>query len=118
MSTVIKPKRSETAASVPAGSDLEAGEIAINLADKKLYSKTTGGTVTQIGGMEVKDGDEDSVAVDVINFVDTIEGVFNVDTTTAPGNAIVRVQSTTDRDYGFITDAVDDFAVLDLGGLT
>lgn len=50
MSTVIKPKRSEVAASVPSSGDLQVGEIAINLIDGKLYSKRTDATVVEIGG--------------------------------------------------------------------
>ena len=42
-------KRSSTASSVPAAGSLQAGELAVNLADQKLYSKTAGGTVVQVG---------------------------------------------------------------------
>ena len=37
MATVIKPKQSNTASSVPTTSDLTDGEIAVNTADKKVY---------------------------------------------------------------------------------
>jgi len=50
MSTVIKPKRSEVALAVPAASSLTAGEIAMNVTDGKFYTKTSGGTVKEIGG--------------------------------------------------------------------
>ena len=50
MATVIKPKRSETALQVPSSGSLEAGELAMNIADGKFYTKTTGGTVKEIGG--------------------------------------------------------------------
>jgi len=50
MSTVIKLKRSETALAIPSAGSLEAGEIAMNVTDGKLYTKTTGGTVKEIGG--------------------------------------------------------------------
>lgn len=48
MSSKIKIKRSNTAGKVPATTDLEVGELAVNLADRKLYSKEPGGTVVQI----------------------------------------------------------------------
>lgn len=51
MSTVIKPKRRESAGA-PSASDLEVGEIAMNLSDKLLYSKKTDGTVVSIGNTE------------------------------------------------------------------
>lgn len=50
MTTVIKPKRTETALAIPAANSLEAGELAMNVTDGKFYTKTTGGTVKEIGG--------------------------------------------------------------------
>jgi hypothetical protein len=48
MSTVIQLKRSETASSAPGASDLAVGELAVNLADAKLYSKKTDGTIVTL----------------------------------------------------------------------
>jgi hypothetical protein len=48
MATKIIHKKSSVASSVPSAGDLEPGEIAVNLADQKLYSKTTGGTVIEL----------------------------------------------------------------------
>ena len=50
MATVIKPKRSETALSVPAASSLAIGELARNVTDGKFYTKTSGGVVKEVGG--------------------------------------------------------------------
>ena len=50
MPTVIKPKRSETALSVPAANSLAIGELAMNVTDGKFYTKTSGGVVKEIGG--------------------------------------------------------------------
>tara|TARA_Y100001937_G_scaffold84896_1_gene114823 strand:+ start:77 stop:457 length:381 start_codon:yes stop_codon:yes gene_type:complete len=50
MPTVIKPKRSETALSVPAASSLAVGELAMNVTDGKFYTKTSGGVVKEVGG--------------------------------------------------------------------
>lgn len=52
MATVaIKPKRSETASSVPSSGDLQVGEIAINSADQKIYTKTSGGSIVEVGNV-------------------------------------------------------------------
>jgi len=45
MAHVIKPKRSETALSVPQSSDLQTHEIAMNVADQKIYTKASNGSV-------------------------------------------------------------------------
>ena len=50
MTTVIKPKRSETASQIPGSGVIEAGELAMNVADGKFYTKTSGGVVKEMGG--------------------------------------------------------------------
>ena len=49
MANTIILKNSSTAAAVPVAGDLTAGELAVNTADRKLYTKNVGGTVVQVG---------------------------------------------------------------------
>lgn len=49
MATLIT-KNSSTASAVPLAADLTQGELAVNVTDKKLYTKDSGGTVVQVGG--------------------------------------------------------------------
>jgi hypothetical protein len=63
MSTIIKPKRSESANSVPSGSDLAAGEIAINSADQKIYTKQADGTIVEIANKGAEEGIAIALAV-------------------------------------------------------
>ena len=44
--TVIKLKRSTTASAVPTTSDLEDGEIAVNITDKKVFVRNGGSIIT------------------------------------------------------------------------
>lgn len=118
MASTVQHKRSETASSAPVSGDIAVGELALNLTDKRLYSKKTDGTIVQMGGIEVDDSGGVSVGVSNISFTDTIDGVFSIDTSSEAGTAIVRVNNTTDRDYGSITDPIGDFQNLDLGGLS
>ena len=39
MSTIVQIKRSETQGAEPAAGDLAVGELAVNLEDKKIFSK-------------------------------------------------------------------------------
>ncbi len=55
MATKIIHKKSSTGSSVPVAGDLEPGELAINLADKKLYSKTVGGVIIELSGASAAD---------------------------------------------------------------
>lgn len=50
MPNTIIVKRSSVAGKVPLSTDLQVGELAVNLADQKIYSKNAGGTVVQLGG--------------------------------------------------------------------
>lgn len=55
MATIIKPKRSETASSVPSTSDLVVGEVAVNTADKAIYVRDSGGNIVQVSNYAVAD---------------------------------------------------------------
>ena len=50
MATVIKPKRSETPSQIPSAGALEVHELAMNVTDGKLYTKTSGNVVKEVGG--------------------------------------------------------------------
>ena len=50
MATVIKPKRSETTSQIPGSGVLAVGELAMNVADGKFFTKTSGGVVKEVGG--------------------------------------------------------------------
>ena len=50
MSTVIKPKRSETPNQIPGAAALAVHELAMNVTDGKLFTKTSGGVVKEVGG--------------------------------------------------------------------
>lgn len=49
MANKIVLKKSSVAAKVPLATDLDIGELAVNLADAKLYTKNASGTVIQLG---------------------------------------------------------------------
>lgn len=116
MATVVQIKRSEATGDAPVAGDLAVGELAVNLTDKKIFSKKTDGTVVTLGGVEVNDGGA-ATSVATISFADTAFSDFNVDTTTSPGTAIVRLNQLTDLDYGLITDAVAAYNSVDYGSL-
>ena len=48
MATLIT-KNSSTAAAVPGAGDIVQGELAVNVADKRLFTKDAGGTVVEVG---------------------------------------------------------------------
>jgi len=50
MASTIVTKNSSTASAVPVSGDLTQGELAVNVTDKKLYTKDSGGSVVKIVG--------------------------------------------------------------------
>lgn len=50
MANKIIPKRSSVAGKAPATTDLDVGEIAVNLTDRKIFTKDGAGNVVQLGG--------------------------------------------------------------------
>jgi hypothetical protein len=50
MATTIKIKNSSTSGAIPTAGNLVQGELAVNLADRKIFSKTSGGTVVELSG--------------------------------------------------------------------
>lgn len=120
MATIIKPKRSEVASSVPGTGDLAVGELVINSTDKKMYTKKADGTVVDLlsgaGSLTVTDTDVTGV-VQTIKFADTIDGLFSIDTSSESGTAIVSLNISADRDYGSITGSVGAGSAVDYGSL-
>lgn len=58
MATTILHKSSATPGAVPTPEQLVPGEIAVNLADKKWYTKKTDGTIVCLNQLTVLDGGE------------------------------------------------------------
>ena len=53
MAVTIQHKRSQTTGDAPTASDIEQGEIAINLADLRMFTKDHNNTIQRIGGEDV-----------------------------------------------------------------
>ena len=49
MAIVLKPKKSETASAVPTTSDLAVGEICMNVADQKIYTRKSNNSIVVVG---------------------------------------------------------------------
>ena len=50
MANTIQLKRSGTASDTPSASDLAVGELAVNTADAKLFTKHTDGSIKELAG--------------------------------------------------------------------
>src|SRR5210317_889139 len=63
MATVIKLKRTTTASAVPTTSDLEDGEVGVNITDQKIYIRS-GGSIVELAN--ASDADFSAVAEDIL----------------------------------------------------
>jgi len=59
MATTIVLKNSSTTGAVPTTGQLVQGEVAVNVTDRKLFTKTSTGTVVEIGGGARGTGSDD-----------------------------------------------------------
>ena len=66
MATVIKLKRSTTASAVPTTSDLEDGEVAVNITDKIVYMRSGGSVVTVANFNDGSSVDLSAVSEDIL----------------------------------------------------
>ena len=67
MATVIKLKRSTTASAVPTTSDLQDGEVAINVTDKKVFVRN-GGSIVTVANFNESSVDLSSVDQDILPY--------------------------------------------------
>jgi len=63
MANTIIIKNSSTAAAVPTSGDLEQGELAVNVTDKKIYTKDSGNNIVAVGGAQQFLGTADIKAI-------------------------------------------------------
>jgi hypothetical protein len=57
MATRIKLKRSEISTAVPTVNDLQAGEVALNTVDQKMYVKDSGNNIVEVANKGATDAE-------------------------------------------------------------
>jgi hypothetical protein len=106
MAIAIRPKRSETALSVPSASDLEVGELAINIADQKIYTKTSGGSVVEVASASSGGGSGENVSWSITQ---SSHGFAVADVVYYNGSSYAKAQADDDETLGlFVVSAVAD----------
>tara|TARA_B100001057_G_scaffold364913_1_gene367963 strand:+ start:1834 stop:2295 length:462 start_codon:yes stop_codon:yes gene_type:complete len=76
MATIIKLKRSTSASSVPGVSDLQDGEVAVNVIDKKIYVRN-GGSIVEVANNTAAQGSTNLSSVGSSIIPDT-DGVYDI----------------------------------------
>ena len=96
MANTIQIKRSSTASDTPSASDLAVGELAVNTADAKLFTKHSDGSVVEIaagGG-----GSSDSFKTIAVSGQSNVVAESSTDTLTlvAGSNMTITTDASTD----------------------
>ena len=77
MAIVLKPKKSETASAVPTTGDLAVGEICMNIADRKIYTRKSNNSIVVVSSHIETDVGGTSVGGDVTGTVSNIQIAAN-----------------------------------------
>ena len=88
MATKIVTKNSSTASAVPTASDLVQGELAVNVADKRLFTEDNGGSIVELGTnpstIDINAGTVDGAVIG-----GTTPAAITGSTVTSTGNIVV-----------------------------
>ena len=91
MPIVLKPKKSETASAVPTTGDLAVGEICMNIADQKIYTRKSDNSIVVVSSHVTTDVGATSVGGDVTGTVANIQIGSNTITATELANNSVGI---------------------------
>ena len=125
MAIVIKPKRSETADSAPGTSDIVDGEIAVNIADKKIYIRHSDDTIVTLSdGANLTSGSTSTIdaTTDIILDADGgdiffKDGGTTIATFTNSSTDFIIESATSDKDIIFkVNDGGSSTEVMRLDG--
>ena len=99
MANTIKIKRSSTASETPDSSDLAVGELAVNTADAKLFTKHTNGSVVELGSGGSGDITAVTAGTGLTDGGTSGDVTLNVDTGIANGKIPVFTSGAEDNDF-------------------
>jgi len=122
MAIVLKPKKSETASAVPTTSDLAVGEICMNIADRKIYTRKSDNSIVVVGShVDATVGGDLSGTVSNAQIAANSVGIAelnvadgsNLQVLTTNGSGVLSWTSKTDATVGANTIGITELNVSD-----
>ena len=102
MANVIKPKRSNTASNVPTTANLSSGELAVNMADQKIYINN-GTSIVQVGAGTLSSLSGVAITTPATNQVLQYNGTNWINSTPSSGGTVTSITAGTGLSGGTIT---------------
>lgn len=90
MANIIRPKRSNTASNVPTTANLSSGEIAVNMADQKIYINN-GTSIVQVGAGKITALQDVTITSPTSSQVLSWNGTAWVNATPASGSIVTKM---------------------------
>ena len=114
MAIIIKPKKSETASAVPTTGDLAVGEICVNVADRKIYTRKSNNYIVVVGSHIETDVGGTSVGGDVTGTVSNIQigsntvGVTELNVSDGTNGQVLKTNGSGTLSFTTITPGVSE----------
>ena len=114
MAIIIKPKKSETASAVPTTGDLAVGEICVNVADRKIYTRKSNNSIVVVGSHIETDVGGTSVGGDVTGTVSNIQigsntvGVTELNVSDGTNGQVLKTNGSGTLSFTTITPGVSE----------
>ena len=109
MPIVIKPKKSETASAVPTTGDLAVGEICVNIADRKIYTRKSNNSIVVVGShIDAAVGGDVTGTVSNIQIGSNTVGVTELNVSDGTNGQVLKTNGSGTLSFTTITPGVSE----------
>jgi len=109
MAIIIKPKKSETASAVPTTGDLAVGEICVNVADRKIYTRKSNNSIVVVGShIDAAVGGDVTGTVSNIQIGSNTVGVTELNVSDGTNGQVLKTNGSGTLSFTTITPGVSE----------
>ena len=109
MAIILKPKKSETASAVPTTGDLAVGEICMNIADQKIYTRKSDNSIVVVGShIDAAVGGDVTGTVSNIQIGSNTVGVTELNVSDGTNGQVLKTNGSGTLSFTTITPGVSE----------